>query len=67
MQVLESLLTNRLRETTSAQTSHVALLQERLHGASLWTAQARAQVAAHAAHDNTIVLEGEPGTGKEFL
>jgi DNA-binding NtrC family response regulator len=67
MQVLESLLSNRLHESSSTQNNNVALLHERFRGASPWTAHARTQMAAHAAHDNTIILEGEPGTGKEFL
>jgi two-component system response regulator PilR (NtrC family) len=67
MQVLESLLSNRLHESSSIQSNAAGLLQERLRGASPWTAHARSQAAAHAAHDNTIILEGEPGTGKEFL
>jgi two-component system response regulator PilR (NtrC family) len=67
MQVLESLLTNRLQESSSSQNDHAAFIQERMRGASPWTAHARTQVAVHAAHDNTIILEGEPGTGKEYL
>ena len=67
MQVLESLMNERLLGTSSIQPNHIALLQERVVGDSRWTAEARTRLAAHAAHDNTIILEGEPGTGKEFL
>lgn len=43
------------------------LIKSRLVGISHWAAQARVAVAAHAAHENPVVLEGEPGTGKEFI
>jgi DNA-binding NtrC family response regulator len=36
-------------------------------GVSRWAAEARAAVAAHAAHDEPVILEGEAGAGKEFL
>jgi len=67
MQVVESLIKDRLLGVSSIQPNHVAFLQERVIGASRWAAEARSRLAAHAAHDNTIILEGEPGTGKEFL
>ena len=40
---------------------------ERLIGVSRWTEATRTIVAAHAAHDNTVILEGERGTGKRLL
>ena len=67
MQVVERLFGNRPIEINGAQRDRSDLIRERLIGASRWAAQARAQVEAHAAHDNTVVLDGEPGTGKEFL
>jgi DNA-binding NtrC family response regulator len=49
--------------------SHPAreLIREKLIGASGWTEKARALVSAYAAHNNPVVLEGEPGTGKRCL
>ncbi|GBC76893.1 Transcriptional regulatory protein ZraR [bacterium HR08] len=43
------------------------MIKERLIGVSRWATEARTAVAAHAAHDNPILIEGEPGTGKEFV
>lgn len=43
------------------------LIEKRLVGVSEWTETARRLVARHASHDNTVNLEGEPGTGKAFL
>jgi len=43
------------------------LIKERLIGVSRWATEARAAVAAHAGHDNPILIEGERGTGKEFV
>jgi DNA-binding NtrC family response regulator len=43
------------------------LVKERLIGVSRWVKEARGAVAAHAAHDHPIILDGEPGAGKEFL
>jgi DNA-binding NtrC family response regulator len=43
------------------------LIREKLIGASDWTEKARALVSAYAAHNNPVVLEGEPGTGKRSL
>ena len=40
---------------------------EGLIGISTWTQSARTLVAVHAAHDNTVILEGEHGTGKKLL
>lgn len=43
------------------------LIENRLIGASGWAENARRLVASYASHDNTVNLEGEPGTGKAFL
>lgn len=43
------------------------LIENRLIGVSGWAENARRLVASHASHDNTVNLEGEPGTGKAFL
>src|SRR6266404_701856 len=43
------------------------LIEERLVGVSGWAENARRLVAIHATHDNTVNLEGEPGTGKGFI
>lgn len=43
------------------------LIEERLIGVSGWAERARGLVAIHATHDNTVNLEGEPGTGKRFI
>ncbi|GBC81615.1 Transcriptional regulatory protein ZraR [bacterium HR10] len=43
------------------------VIEERLVGVSRWATEARAAVAAHAAHDHPILIEGEPGAGKEFV
>ncbi|HEV8481956.1 MAG TPA: sigma 54-interacting transcriptional regulator [Blastocatellia bacterium] len=67
MQVAESIISDRLLGTSSIQPNHSSFLQERVIGASRWAAEARTRLAAHAAHDNTVILEGEPGTGREFL
>jgi two-component system response regulator PilR (NtrC family) len=43
------------------------LIGKSLIGVSRWTEAARTLVAAHASHDNTVILEGERGTGKKLL
>jgi len=43
------------------------LIEESLVGVSGWAEKARGLVAIHATHDNTVNLEGEPGTGKGFI
>ncbi len=43
------------------------LLKEGLAGQSLWARWARAAVAVHAENDQVLTIEGEPGTGKEFI
>jgi DNA-binding NtrC family response regulator len=43
------------------------MIRERLIGASAWSEKARVLVSACAAHNNPVVLEGEPGTGKRSL
>jgi DNA-binding NtrC family response regulator len=45
----------------------IPAVKERLIGVSRWATTARAALAAHAAHDSPIIIQGEPGTGKEFL
>lgn len=42
-------------------------IKERLIGVSRWVTEARAAVAVHAAHDGPVLIEGEPGSGKEFV
>ncbi len=58
---VETELDRRVEPVTSA------LIREQLIGISSWADRARSAVAAHAAHDNTVVLEGAPGAGKKFL
>jgi len=43
------------------------LVRDSLIGPGRWAEKARRLVAAHAAHDNTVIVEGEAGTGKHFL
>lgn len=43
------------------------LITKRLTGVSGWTEKARKLIAFHAAHDATVNLEGESGTGKGFV
>jgi DNA-binding NtrC family response regulator len=43
------------------------LVKERLIGVSQWAEEARDAVIFHASHDNPLLVEGEPGTGKEFI
>jgi DNA-binding NtrC family response regulator len=40
---------------------------QRVIGASAWARSAPETVAVHAAHTGPLVIEGEPGTGKEFV
>jgi DNA-binding NtrC family response regulator len=42
-------------------------IRDRLIGSSRWAKEARRLVAAYAARDHAVVLEGEPGTGKRLL
>ena len=42
-------------------------LRGRLIGVSRWADTARMLVAVHAMHDNPVIMEGEPGTGKKLL
>lgn len=58
---VETELDRRVEPVTSA------LIREQLIGVSIWADRARSAVAAHAAHDNTVVLEGAVGAGKKFL
>ncbi len=43
------------------------LINESLIGVSRWAETARRLVAAYAAQDNAVILEGEPGTGKKLV
>src|SRR5437867_4568348 len=43
------------------------LIADSIIGASRWAEDARRLAAACAAQDNTVIFEGEPGTGKQFL
>src|SRR4030095_5027403 len=43
------------------------LVRDRIIGHSRWAEKARRLVVAHGAHDNTVIFEGESGTGKQFL
>jgi DNA-binding NtrC family response regulator len=43
------------------------LLKQRLIGVSRWVKRARGFVAVHAVQANPLLLEGEPGAGKEFI
>jgi DNA-binding NtrC family response regulator len=43
------------------------LVHDTLIGVSRWADTARMLLRIHAAHDNAIILEGEPGTGKQLL
>jgi len=42
-------------------------VKEMLTGISEWAEDARSVIAAHASHDNPLIIEGEPGTGKKFI
>ena len=44
-----------------------SLVRDTLIGISRWADTARMLLRIHAAHDNAIILEGEPGTGKQLL
>jgi len=43
------------------------LVDDTLIGISRWADTARMLLRIHAAHDNAIILEGEPGTGKQLF
>jgi len=43
------------------------LIKKRLVGVSPWVRRTRRAVLIHSGHDQPILLEGEPGTGKEFI
>ncbi|MEK6288470.1 MAG: sigma 54-interacting transcriptional regulator [Acidobacteriota bacterium] len=43
------------------------LIKDSLIGSSRWAENARRSVALFAAGDETVIFEGEPGTGKKFL
>src|SRR5262245_36575766 len=42
-------------------------VHDTLIGVSRWADTARMLLRIHAAHDNAIILEGEPGTGRQLL
>lgn len=52
-------------QTRTASDSEI--IRETLIGISRWTDTARMLIALHATHDSPVILEGERGTGKEFL
>lgn len=66
-QAIEALFSAPRREIIGTQRDVTGFLSTNLIGASRWSAQTRSQIAAHAAHNNAVILTGEPGTGKEFL
>lgn len=43
------------------------LIGNNLIGASSWTQTARMLIGIHAAHDGTVILQGERGTGKKLI
>lgn len=43
------------------------ILKKRLIGVSHWAKKARQAVLIHSEHDRPVLLEGERGTGKEFI
>lgn len=43
------------------------ILEHRIVGASRWARSAQHTIAAHAEHDDPLLIEGEQGAGKEFL
>ncbi|HEY7545539.1 MAG TPA: sigma 54-interacting transcriptional regulator [Blastocatellia bacterium] len=67
MDVLDQYLSTTPLPTPRADDLPASLITEKLVGISGWAEAARRTVAAHAAHDGSIIIEGEPGTGKEFL
>jgi len=68
MQVLEESLSSTDPLTVSrVESDQNRLVAEKLIGFSGWAESARKAILAHASHDNPIILEGEQGTGKEFL
>jgi DNA-binding NtrC family response regulator len=67
MDVLDRYLSTTPLPVPRADDLPVASITEKLIGISGWAASARRAIAAHAAHDGSIILEGEPGTGKEFI
>src|SRR5690349_6634953 len=43
------------------------LIEKRLIGVSRWAERARKLILHHASHNETVNLEGEPGTGKRLI
>jgi DNA-binding NtrC family response regulator len=67
MEVLDRYLSATPIPAPRAEPQSLASVTQRLIGLSGWAESARRAVLAHAAHDASIILEGEPGSGKEFL
>lgn len=42
-------------------------IKDMLVGIGEWAEDTRSAIAAHASHDNPIIIEGEPGTGKKLI
>lgn len=43
------------------------LIKDKLVGISEWAEDSRSAIAAHGSHDNPLIIEGEPGTGKKLI
>lgn len=56
-----------LRSIPQFESTPTQIIKERLIGVSRWVSEARTAIAAHAAHDSSVMIEGEVGTGKEFV
>ncbi len=67
MDVLDHYLSTTALPAPRADDLPISSITEKLIGSSGWAEAARRAVAAHAAHDGSIILEGEPGTGREFI
>ncbi|MCI0485720.1 MAG: sigma 54-interacting transcriptional regulator [Blastocatellia bacterium] len=68
MQVYKrTLIGNDLEVERPEKEAPTLMVKERLVGVSRWAEDARSSIEVHAAHDDPIVLEGESGSGKEFI
>ncbi|HWP42047.1 MAG TPA: sigma 54-interacting transcriptional regulator [Blastocatellia bacterium] len=68
MQVFErNLFDEKARTVLRAEDEPYRSIRERLIGESRWAESARKAILAHAAHNNPVVIEGEPGSGKELI
>lgn len=68
MRIVESNLTSdEIRSIPHFESTPTQVIKERLIGVSRWVTEARTAIAAHAAHDSPVVIEGQVGTGKEFV